>query len=1163
MPLFDMEATMKKLLPLFENTAVIARFNQALKHERVIEVTDTFSMLNTILINILLNKTNRNVIIVNHNLFHAQKTFDLLSTTLDITPSLFPQDEFITTDMLAMSEDFKFERLNTIKSILNKQSRVVVTNPSGLVKPLLPLHFYREVYKTYSVGDILDIEAFKKRLIQLGYTANSEVEKVGDFASRGSIIDVYVSDLDHPIRIDFFDDEIDSIRTFDIKTQRSKKKIEGFTLFPRTEFFYSNETLNTIENNINKTTQSLSLDADALSRVDTEIEQLKNYENQDHLSRYMQFNDIEKETLSTYLDDPIIIHVESEKIYHAYTQLLRDLEEWLSGNKDYAKLGFELIRDMDKIYTPQKIMFNTFKSKANKHFSMPLRAKESMRYENNMHMLIKDLKKYQQYITVLITIEDKTQMEKLYTLLNEHIDIKLLGKNDPPFKKKINIQHTKNPLSFEWFDAEFLLLNDTTIYKESSQTTKRKPKKVFKDSESVKNVESLNKGDYIVHYDHGIGRFLGIETMEIGDYINDYIVIGYKGDDTLYIPVENIHLIQRYVAHEGIQPKLNKIGSPEWAKTKRRVRKKAKDIAKHLIELYAKREQAEGYAFSKDADLMQSFEATFEFEETADQLKAIEAVKNDMETPIPMDRLICGDVGYGKTEVALRAAFKAVLDNKQVLYLAPTTILSRQHYYTFKERMDAHGIKVALLNRFVKPATQRAYLEGIKDGTVDIVIGTHRLLSKDVNIHDLGLMIVDEEQRFGVEHKEKIKTMKLHVDVLSLSATPIPRTLQMAMTGVKQMSLIETPPKNRFPIQTYVLRRNNHVIQDAIERELGRGGQIFYLYNRVEKIASIKEKLERLVPDARIAYAHGQMNRIQLENVMRDFLDHQFDVLVSTTIIETGIDIPNANTLIIHDADKLGLSQLYQIRGRVGRSDRIAYSYLMYEKNKQLNEEATKRLKAIKEFTELGSGYKIASRDLSIRGAGDLLGTEQSGYIDSVGIDLFLEILKEEISKEKSEEDVTEKQDGKTPIPKTIKLPTSRTIPKSYIEDDDTKIELHKRFTSIESSNDYLILKEEMEDRYGKIPKSVNHYMLEKLYENIAKKVDVERVRTTKTTTTFTLSETASKHIHGEMLFTKANELSQYITLDYKINKIIIKIDHLKVEKGLLNTIIPLLEILI
>ena len=1155
---------MKQLIDYLKESSVLKRLDQALKHEKTIEITDTFTMLNAFLIHYVIKHTNRNVLIVNHNLYHAQKTFDLLNNTADETLGFFPQDEFITTDMLAMSEDFKFERLNAIKSMIDQDRNIVLTNPSGLVKTLWPQHFYKEVYQTYKVGDTLDIEAFKQRLIHLGYEGKPEVEKVGDFASRGSIIDVFLSDEPSPIRIDFFDDEVDSLRYFDLKTQRSKQKTDRFTLFPRTEFFYSERTLSHIEATIEEKKKKIDLDEVSLSRIDEELEQLRNYENQDQLSRYMSFTGEKLETILDYLNDPLIIKIESEKIGGAYTQLVRDLEEWLTSNGTYPRLEFDFIKDMDRLYAPTTIMLNTFKSKTNRHFSMPLRAKESMQYENNMHMLIKDLKKYENYVTVLMTISDKERLKTLMETLEEHVDVKLLGPNDRPFKKKINIQHSDNPLTFEWFDTEFVLLNEENIYKETRKKPGKRTKKVFKDSETIRNVESLKKGDYIVHYDYGIGRFLGVETMEVGEQINDYIVIGYKGDDTLYIPVENVHLIQRYNAHEGIKPRLNKIGSPEWAKTKRRVRKKAKDIARHLIDLYAKREQAEGFAFSPDSDLMTEFEADFGYEETDDQLKAIEAVKQDMEKPIPMDRLICGDVGYGKTEVAMRAAFKAVLDNKQVLYLAPTTILSRQHYYTFKSRMEKHGIKVALLNRFVRPAKQKEYIRGIEDGSVDIVIGTHRLLSKDVNMKDLGLLIVDEEQRFGVQHKEKIKAMKLHVDVLSLSATPIPRTLQMAMTGVKQMSLIETPPKNRFPIQTYVLRRNDHVIQDAIEREIGRGGQVFYLYNRVEKIDAVRDELERLVPDARIAYAHGQMSRQKLESVMRDFLDHEFDVLLSTTIIETGIDIPNANTLIIHDADRLGLSQLYQIRGRVGRSDRIAYSYLMYEKNKQLKDEATKRLQAIKEFTELGSGYKIASRDLAIRGAGDLLGTEQSGYIDSVGIDLFMEILKEEIEKGKEKEkEQPEAREAEKTEPDTspnIKLPTSRTIPDAYISDDDTKIELHKRFNRLESSNDYLLLKEEMEDRYGEIPDKVRNYMLEKLYERLATNVGVEKVRQTKTETIFTLTKSASKNIHGEMIFTKTSELSRHIHLDYRQEKLHIKMEKVKLEKPVVEMIIPILE---
>ncbi|MFW6319882.1 MAG: transcription-repair coupling factor, partial [Bacillota bacterium] len=734
---------------------------------------------------------------------------------------------------------------------------------------------------------------------------------------------------------------------------------------------------------------------------------------------------------------------------------------------------------------------------------------------------------------------------------------KRLGKNDALFSKRINLIRGDSHNAFEWFDTNLIVLNESAIYHE---TEKKKPKykSVFKDTKKISHVKQLEKGDHIVHYDHGIGRFLEIKTMEVSGHTNDYIVIQYRGEDTLYIPVENIHLLQKYVAHEGIHPKLNKLGSAEWAKTKSRVRKKAKDIAANLIKLYAEREHVEGFAFSEDNDLTDIFEADFLYEETEDQQKAIEDVKRDMEDKKPMDRLICGDVGYGKTEVALRAAFKAALDNKQTAYLAPTTVLARQHYYTFKERLEKHGIKCALLNRFVTKANQNKVLKKLKTGEIDVVLGTHRLLSKDIVFKDLGLLIIDEEQRFGVEHKEKIKQLKTHVDVLSLSATPIPRTLQMAMTGVKQMSLLETPPKNRLPIQTYVLQRNDHVIKDAVERELARGGQVFYLYNRVDTITHVKESLERLIPDANIGYAHGKMSRLKLEQMIEDFLDHKFDVLVSTTIIETGIDIPNANTLIIHDADKLGLSQLYQIRGRVGRSNRIAYSYLMYDKNKQLKEEAVKRLQVIKEFTELGSGYKIAMRDLAIRGAGDILGTEQSGFIDSVGIDLFLDMLKEEIDKEKDKDKPTIQ--AKENAKQTIKFEVDKTIPSNYINNDDLKLELHKRISALESSNDYLLLKEELEDRFGEVPIKLVHYMQEKLYENLAITKGIERIQEKPKTVKFVFSEKASAKINGERLFTKVDELSEFIHLSYKKNKITIELEKHKLDHHFLTYIITLLE---
>ncbi len=1150
---------MDTLLKYLMKSSVMQRLKQSLINERTFEIHDTFNELNVILLHAIYQMSDRPVLVVTNNLYQSQNLYDLMNSTNHLPLHFFPQDEFITTDMLAMSEDLKFERLSTIKALSKGSRAMVITNPSGYLKPLWPLSRYQREHKRYRVGDTLDIESLTQSLVRLGYGHVSAVEKVGDFARRGSIVDVFLPDESDPLRIDFFDDEIDSIRRFDVKTQRSKQKVEEFELFPRVEFFYDENDLNTIEEAVRHKTRIQEISNEGTVRIDEELTKLKNYEDHDQLSRYMHFTDETSQSLAQMMQDPVIVRIDSEKIDTALTQLTRDLREWMDGNNEYVKLGFTFLNDPDRMYHPKTVRLNTFKEKSFKGFSFGLRAKQSMNYEHNFHMLIKDLKKYEGYVTVLITLSDKSRIQPLMDSLSDHVNIKRLGKNDPPFDKKINIKHESLPLSFEWFDTQFVLLNDAAIYKTvTTSKSKRKQRKIFKDAENVSSVDHLKKGDYIVHYDYGIGRFLGVQTKEVGGKINDYIVIGYRGDDTVFVPVENIHRIQRYVAHEGITPKINKLGGTEWAKTKRRVRKKAKDIAQQLVTLYAKREATEGFAFSEDSGLMSDFEADFPFEETADQQRAIEVTKQDMEKSTPMDRLVCGDVGYGKTEVALRAAFKAILDNKQVVYLAPTTILSRQHYYTFKERMDKHGIKIALLNRFVKPSVQKRLLKQAKEGTIDIIIGTHRLLSKDVKYRDLGLMIIDEEQRFGVEHKERIKQMKLQVDVLSLSATPIPRTLQMAMTGVKQMSLIETPPKNRFPIQTYVLRRSDHVIQDAIEREIGRGGQVFYLHNRVETIEAITHHLSALIPDARIAYAHGQMSRNELEKVMQAFLDHEFDVLVSTTIIETGIDIPNANTLIVHESDRLGLSQLYQIRGRVGRSDRIAYSYLMYDKNKQLNDDASKRLQAIKEFTELGSGYKIASRDLAIRGAGDLLGTEQSGDIDSVGIDMFMDILKEEIDKGKDEKPEIQSDDKKSV---QIKLPSHRSIPGDYIPDDDTKIDLHKRITQMQSSNDYFILKEEMDDRFGPVPPPLDEYMAGKLYERLAIKVGMEKVHQTKTAITFVLSEEASKHIHGEMLFNKASELSKYIHLDFKRNRLHIRMETHKVPHSPAKMVIPLLEL--
>jgi transcription-repair coupling factor (superfamily II helicase) len=641
--------------------------------------------------------------------------------------------------------------------------------------------------------------------------------------------------------------------------------------------------------------------------------------------------------------------------------------------------------------------------------------------------------------------------------------------------------------------------------------------------------------------------------MQFGNTQNDYVHIEYKNGDKLYVTLDAIDQIHKYSGSEGYKPKLSKLGGKDWSKAKERVRKQVQEIADKLINLYASREKANGFAFQDFPKMEADFAGDFEYIETKDQLKAIEEVYHDMKKTTPMDRLICGDVGFGKTEIALRAAFKAVLNEKQVAYLAPTTVLSKQHYETFKNRMQDYGINVALLNRFITPKKQKETISDLKNGKVDIIIGTHRILSKDIIFKDLGLLIVDEEQRFGVMHKERIKEYKVNIDVLSLSATPIPRTLNMAIMGVKNLSILETAPENRYPIQTYVLERNEIILRDAIERELARKGQVFYLYNRVDNIDFIADKIKSLVPEARIDIAHGQLRKHDLEKVIDNFIEKEVDVLISTTIIETGIDIPNANTLIIHDADRLGLSQLYQIRGRVGRSNRIAYAYLMYQKAKKLTDEAYKRLQVIKDFTELGSGFKIALRDLSIRGAGDVLGEEQSGFIDSVGIDTYMQILQEEVTKAKGIKEAPTKT-------KNIKANVSKFIEKDYISDDFIKIEMHKKINSVKSLSDVKLLLTEITDRFGDYNVELEIYIYEKLFEHYSRLLEIEKIKETKTKVALTLSENMTSSFAAANIFKSSLDVSKDFRFAIEKNQFQIILDTINLQKHWLYTMVDFLE---
>jgi len=1153
------EVTMKKILEYVQNTPFFKNIIATYNGQDEVHLTNTNDSISVLSVLSIFNQQEDSILIVAPNIYNAQKVYDLLGNHMDEDHlAFFPQDEFMTTEMLAMSNEFKVERIHTVFQIIQKKKLIIVTNTTGYIKLLMPIYRWEKALIKLEKGSEYNIQEMMQKLIFMGYNREETVEQQGTFSYRGGILDIYPLNEDNPLRIEFFDEEVESIRYFDITTQRSTYKTNEVHIFPMYEFYYESMDYVTIKEMVEETLKNQSFGEKALHRIMDDLEQLQHHNDIDKLARYQSFLPYKTQTISDYIDNKTVIFWEHNRVKENYQDVIRDITDWYDSTEDYPKLGFELVRDIHRIYNGKSLYLDVFGDVKSNKKDLNVRAKEAVIYNNNIHMLLNDIQKYNGFTTMIITFHTDKSMGHFINLIDDKLPYNIIGKNDRIVEKRLNLMVSTNQLSFEHHDINTILLTEDNLFKQKEHKH-GKYRSSLKDAKKISTIEELKKGDLIVHHIHGIGRFLGVLQMTVGEFTNDYIHIAYKGDDTLYIPVENIQLIQKYIGSEGVKPKIHKLGSGEWARTKLRVRKKVKDIADKLIKLYAAREQAEGFAFSPDAGLQEDFENDFEYEPTPDQLQAIEEIKKDMESTMPMDRLLCGDVGYGKTEVAMRAAFKAVLDNKQVAYLAPTTVLSRQHYYTFKERFDKYGIKVGLLNRFVTKAVQNDVIAKTLTGEMDIVIGTHRLLSKDMKFHDLGLLIIDEEQRFGVEHKEKIKEMKVNIDVLSLSATPIPRTLQMSIMGVKSMSLLETPPLNRYPIQTYVLERNDSIIRDAIQREMARNGQVFYLYNRVDDIGVIANHIERLVPEARVEYAHGKMTRLQMEDTIQSFLDGEYDVLVSTTIIETGIDIPNANTLLIHDSDRLGLSQLYQIRGRVGRSDRIAYAYLMYTKNKDLTEEALKRLRVIKEFTELGSGFKIAIRDLSIRGAGDVLGTEQSGFMDSVGLDLFLEMLKEEVDAQQQGIETTEITDEE---PTSLKLRVNKYIDNNYVQNDYIKMEMHRKIATIKSKDDIGKLREEFEDRFGVPPKEIDLYMHEKLFEYLAQEKGLEKIRELKNNITFQLTKEASQHINGDYLFEKAYTISKFIRFQYKNEQLHIIIDTIKLDRHYIYVIVDLLEIL-
>ena len=1039
---------------------------------------------------------NENLLIVTSSLYEANMLNNTLSNYTNRN-ALFPMDDFLTCESVAQSPELKLTRLETINNILNKSKNIIITHLDGFLK-FLPA---RNTYEKSVIKLKKNIEYKRDQLIEelldIGYKRETIVSKTGEIGIRGFVIDVFPVEESNPIRVEFFGDEIESIRLFDEETQKTIKEIDEIDIYPNSDVL-NNEIY---------------------------------------------------ESIYDYLNNPTVIFKNINQIEAAYKLLQNQIMEFKeSKNEDINK---RYMFTFDEIKLNKVIYYNTIDNitdKVSKNCIVNFGIKEVPTFNENIETINSYISQnLQKGNTVIIAIKDYQIKSFVKYMTNEYVLTNINNIVD----KKLNIISVSLNRGFIY--KSYVLLTEFELF--ARKQNKSKYKLNFKYATKIKNINNLEVGDYVVHSIHGIGIYNGIKTLKQGDYLKDYLEILYLDKDKLYIPVEKIDLISKFTGKEGVAPKVHKLGGTDWQKTKIRIKNKVKEIAEKLIKLYALRESKEGFAFSKDGELQLMFEDEFPYEATLDQVYATRQIKDDMESSHPMDRLLCGDVGYGKTEVAFRAIFKAVNDGKQVLYLCPTTILSNQQYENAIERFKNYPVNIAKINRFTSIKETRNILEKLKEGKIDLLIGTHRILSDDIKPKDLGLLIIDEEQRFGVIHKEKIKEFKENIDVLTLTATPIPRTLQMSLTGIRSLSLIETPPVDRYPVQTYVIEENTHIIKEAIYKELSRNGQVFILYNSVENILNKKYELEKLVPEARITEAHGQMNKLELEEKMQDFIDHKYDILLCTTIIETGIDIPNVNTLIIYNANNFGLSQLYQIRGRVGRSDKIAYAYLMYTKGKLLTETAIKRLNVIKEFTELGSGFKIATRDLSIRGAGDILGSEQAGFIDSVGIDLYMKILNEEIARIKGEPIPEEEVRDEKPL---INVETH--ISDEYVTDNDLKIEIHKKINEIDSYDKLISVKDELEDRFGNISDKVLIYMYEEWFEKLAKKLEIEQVKQTKNTVELYFSSNISNKIDGEKLFMDAYSISRMFRFGLKNNHLVIILDTIKLDEHYLIVLTKLLD---
>jgi len=1034
------------------------------------------------------------ICIITYNEIQARKIVEDLNYFTDNVIYL-PKKEIVTYDYVAESKDLPYERIEALNKIQELKTGIVVTTVEAAIQKMISK---KELYKNtlkFEIGNEYKLEDIKQKLVDLGYVRCDLIEGRGQFSVRGGIVDISISEQ-KGLRIEFWGDEVDSIRYFNIVSQRSTENVEKAKLYPAHEYLLV-EKIDTVLDEIKNT-----IYADEIQeQVNQDIEIIKNGNHISKIDRYLNSFYENQETVLDYLSENFIIALdEINKINQRLENVNLDSQNVITLLMEKGRIAPDALKDLcnyqefeEKLENRQKIYLEKFddeiKIQAEKYKWV---YKEKNFYKSEIEILFKELLKAQEAKKkIYILAETKEKAKKICALLDEN---EIINKYEEKLNQTIIVKNTESLVTvsvgklsagFECFDLNQLVITSQELIEGEKRKTYKTS--AFKQGEKVVFAD-LKVGDYVVHKNYGIGIFIGVNTIKADGTTKDYIKIKYYGDDVLYVPTNQLDSIRKYIGGDEGGLKVNKLGSKEWLKTKARVKNNLREVAKELIELYAKREKMRGHAFAKDTPWQMQFEDSFPYQETDDQLRCIDEVKKDMESDKPMDRLLCGDVGYGKTEVAIRAAFKAVMSGKQVAYLAPTTVLAEQQYKEFRERMSEFGIKVEVLNRFRTKKQQTEIIKKLKIGEVDVVVGTHRILSEDVEFKDLGLLIIDEEHRFGVKAKEKIKHYKTNVDVLTMTATPIPRTLHMSIVGVRDMSVIYEPPYNRKPVQTYVLEYDKEVIREAITKELERKGQVFYLFNNVERIMQKADEIANLIPEAKVTYAHGQMTGHEIEDIMEEFVEGKTDVLICTTILESGIDIPNANTIIVENADRMGLAQLYQIRGRVGRSDRQGYAYITYKRDKLLSEVADKRLKAIKEFTEFGSGFKIAMRDLEIRGAGSLLGEIQHGHLEQVGYDTYCNLL-DEVIKEIQGEIVTPEIDVQ------IDLDATCYIPDTYISDSSQKIEMYQNIALCKNEEDIQNVIDEMIDRFGNMPKEIENLIEIARIKNLCKKLKISKVQ--------------------------------------------------------------------